>query len=215
MTEWWPTNPFRFPGQRGATGDTGAAGSGTVGPTGTQGATGAQGSQGSQGPTGAQGQPAPIYTRIFKSPSEGITITDLSTNIPITWPATPQIAVSYNAPLFASLPTATNWLITMSWFQATTAAMTGMYYYLTYTTNGGPPPGLPFGQTSSNAYFASSGGNPSVVLAYFAGNGVITGFTPTSSSTITIYFWIRSASATVGTLSNTLPVVVASLSASL
>jgi len=102
----------------------------------------------------------------------------------------------------------------MTWFQGTTASMAGMYYYMTYTVNGGPLPGTPFGLTASTAAFASSGGG-AAQQAYFAGNGAIFGFTPTAASNITIYFWIRSVS-TAGTLvSSPAPTVVASLSASL
>jgi len=96
------------------------------------------------------------------------------------------------------------------------AAMTGMYYYMTYTIDGGSLPGRAFGLTASTAAFASSGGNPAVQSAYFAGNGCIFSYSPTSSSTISIHYWIRSATATAGTLvTSPAPTVVASLSASL
>lgn len=195
-----------YTGFTGVTGSTGVSGStgptGQTGPTGPTGSTGVSGSTGSTGSTGAtgptglagqNGQNAPIQTKLYVSPN-AFTINYLSNYIPIAaagFPATPQVTLSYAMNAFPTVPNASNWLVTSAWFQTLSTASAGFVYYMTYNTTN-PSSSGSFGQTASNQYFASSGGSPTINLAYLGGNGSITGVSLTSNSVVNVNFFFRS-----------------------
>jgi len=239
---WFPGNPFISPGYTGATGPSGIGGTGitgitgSTGPTGIQGLqgytgstgiqgytglqglagpTGTQGLQGNTGPTGIQGPTganAPTQTKAFISPT-GVSIIYNSTSIPSLtggFPVTPQISVSFLMNAFPIIPVATNWIVTVAWFQALAAVSSGFYYYMTYSTTNPSSAGA-FGQTSTTQFFPSSG-----ITAYLAGNGIVSGLTPTSNTVLTINFYFKSASAASSTfVASPQPLLTGTISAAL
>ena len=220
-----PTGSQGTTGPQGDAGATGTAGpTGDAGPTGAQaatGATGAAGPTGSIGATGAAGptgSTAPIGTKVSISPSNP-TIAYNSTSIPPIasgFPSVPQITTTYGPGAFPPV-SAVNWIGTESWFQQTSSA-TQYYYYMTYATTN---PGLTgaYAGTSATQYFASSGGVPAASLAFMAGNGIVSGLSTTSATTLAINYFCKSASAAgnvfLSTVGGVAPIVLGSLSGSL
>ena len=236
MSNWYPNNnPFLAPGVTGAGGSTGVTGpsgpkgetgatggvgpTGLTGPTGAAGQTGVTGYVGPTGPTGAVGQTganAPLQTKAYQSPSN-VSINYNSLIIPSLasgFPSTPQISLPFQLSAFPTLPSASNWLVTSSWFQPLSTISSGFYYNMTYATTN-PTSSGPFGQTSANQYFPSSGGTSNANLAYIGGNGVLFNTSLASNSVATINFYFKSASATANMFVNSSPIVNGSISASL
>lgn len=206
-------------GARGPTGDVGATGAGgAAGDTGPGGPTGVNGPTGPRGLTGPQGSTAPIGTKVSIGPNN-LTIAYNNTSIPPIasgFPSVPQITTTYGPGAFPPV-SAVNWIGTESWFQQTSSA-TQYYYYMTYATTN---PGLTgaYAGTSATQYFGSSGGVPAASLAFMAGNGIISGLSTTSATTLAINYYCKSASAAgnvfLSTVGGVAPIVFGSLSGSL
>ena len=153
---------------------------------------------------------------------QSATYTLNSTTLALTYPANPQISIAVPFSAFGNVPSATSWIITSAWFQQVNAGgnvSIGLAYYMTYSTTNPTTSGA-FGQTNAtNEFFPSSAvvvsGNDSL-QAYMAGTGAIFGLNATSSTTLTINFFMRVTSTTGSpalSATNTTPVIMSISSA--